>query len=115
MERELAILNLSLRYDSRLCSSYISNHISPEWTAAKVAKECAVMHWLHNYTNYKEICHNAATQESQRLRFWRGREFADHMKRRIYPAIKDDIIRGNGGLPESWPWMEKIHPRESPT
>jgi len=105
LERELAKLKLSLRHDSRLCSAYINEHTSRDWTPTKVAKECAVMHWLHNFTDYELRCQLAATEESRQTLFRSGRHFADHMKRRVYPAIKDAIIKENDGYPDTWPWM----------
>lgn len=105
LEKELKKLNLSLRHDSRLCYCYIHSETSPEWTACKVANECAMMHWLHNFTEYEERCRVAAIQE----RMWwfpgGGRHFADHMKRRVYPVIKESILAERGGRPEQWPWL----------
>lgn len=105
LEEELSKLSLMLRYDSRLCSCFINGQTSPEWTAAKVAKECATMHWLHNFTDYEERCTLAATEESKKTWFHSGRHFADHMKRRVYPSIKESIIREKEGAPDEWPWM----------
>ena len=95
LEEELSKLNLSLRYDSRLCSCYINGITLPEWTASKVAKECAMMHWLHNFTDYEERCSVAASEESKKKWFHTGRHFADHMKKRVYPAIKEAILKEN--------------------
>lgn len=105
LEEELSKLQLSLRYDSRLCSCYVNNQTSPEWTAPKVTKECATMHWLHNYTDYEEKCQLAATEESKKIWFHSGRHFADHMKRRVYPVIKESVLEENNGGPDTWPWM----------
>ena len=93
LEEELSKISLVLRYDSRLCSCFINAQTSPEWTAAKVAKECATMHWLHNFTDYEERCALAATEESKKMWFHNGRHFSDHMKRRVYPAIKEFILK----------------------
>ncbi len=106
LEKELEKLRLSLRHDSRLSYCYINCQTSPEWTASKVANECAMMHWLHNFTDYEERCRVAAIQE----RTWwcegrGGRLFADHMKRRVYPVIKESILAERGGFPEKWPWL----------
>ena len=106
LEKELAKLKLSLRHDSRLCAAYINNHTSPDWTPAKVARECAVMHWLHNFTDYEMRCQMAATEVSKQIWFRSGRHFADHVKRRVYPAIKETIIKENNGHPDTWPWMK---------
>lgn len=105
LEEELSKINLSLRYDSRLCSCYINGTTGPEWTAPKVAKECAMMHWLHNFTDYEERCATAAAEVSSRLLFHGGRHFADHMKRGVYPVIKETILKENDGGPASWPWI----------
>lgn len=107
LERELAKLKLSLRHDSRLCSAYINENTSPDWTPAKVARECALMHWLHNFTDYELRCQLAATVESKQTWFRSGRQFADHMKRRVYPEIKQAILKENDGYPDTWPWMTK--------
>ncbi|CAM9106358.1 unnamed protein product [Ectocarpus sp. 12 AP-2014] len=105
LEKELSKLNLMLRYDSRLCSCYINGTTAPEWTAPAVAKECATMHWLHNFTDYQARCAVAATVEATNMFFHSGRHFADHMKRRVYPAIKESILAENDGGPETWPWV----------
>ncbi|CAM9098736.1 unnamed protein product, partial [Sphacelaria rigidula] len=103
LEEELSKLSLVLRYDSRLCSCFINAQTSPEWTAATVARECATMHWLHNFTDYEERCRMAATEESKKTYFRSGRHFADHMQRRVYPVIKESIMRDSNGGPNSWP------------
>ena len=108
LEHELGRLKLFIRYDSRLCCCYINGVTSPEWTAQKVARECAIMHWLYNYTDYEERCREAATAESKKTWFHSGKHFADHMKRRVYPAIKESILkeRKQGDLgSETWPWI----------
>lgn len=106
LEEQLSKLDLMLRYDSRLCSCYINGTTSPEWTAAKVAKECATMHWLHNFTDYEKRCAMAASEVSTKMWFHSGRHFADHMKRCMYPAIKESILNENEGGPEEWPWVK---------
>ena len=106
LEQELSKISLALRYDSRLCSCYINGITTPDWTAPKVAKECATMHWLHNFTDYEGRCAAAASEESNKLWFHGGRHFADHMKRRVYPVIKDTILKENDGGPTSWPWIK---------
>ena len=105
LEDELSKLNLSLRYDSRLCSCYISGQTSADWTAALVANECALMHWLYNFTDYEERCRVAATEESRVGLFHSGRHFADYLKRRVYPTIKERIIKDS--QLDTWPWMKK--------
>lgn len=104
LEAELAKLDLVLRHDSKLCSCYVNGQTTPEWTAPKVARECATMHWLHNFTNYTERCRAAAAEECVKTRFYNGKHFADHMKRRVYPTIKESILKENGGAPDTWPW-----------
>lgn len=47
---ELAKLKLTLRDDSVLCADYISG--KGNLTATEIAREMAVMHWLHNYSTY---------------------------------------------------------------
>lgn len=107
LEHELGKLDLSLRYDSRLCSCYISGQTSADWTAALVANECALMHWLYNYTDYEERCRVAALEESKVGWFHSGRHFSDYMKRRVYPTIKERIIKDSEGELDAWPWMKK--------
>lgn len=104
LEEELSKLNLIPRYDSRLCSCYTNGTTSPEWTAQKVAKECATMHWLHNFTDYEARCGVAAAAELKKMWFHSGRHFADHMKRNVYPAIKESIMAEHDGGPKTWPW-----------
>ena len=104
LEAELAKLDLVLRHDSKLCFCYVNGQTTPEWTAPKVARECAIMHWLHTFTNYTERCRVAATEESAKNWFYSGKHFADHMKRRVYPTIKESILKENGGAPNPWPW-----------
>lgn len=106
LEDALSKLNLVLRYDSRLCSCFINGLTSAEWTSSKVAVECAMMHWLYNFTDYEERCRVAATEESKKMCFHGARHFADYMKKRVYPIIKERIIEENKGGPDPWPWME---------
>lgn len=115
LEEELSKLRLMLRYDSRLCSCYINGTTSPEWTAPKVAKECATMHWLHNFTDYEERCAVGAAQVSRKMWFHSGRHFADYMKRHVYPAIKESILNENEGGPEGWPWVQTTTVSDSET
>lgn len=107
LEDELKKLDLALRYDSRLCSCYISGQTSADWTAAKVARECAVMHWLYNFTDYEERCRVAAIEESRVGWFYSGRHFADYLKKRVYPTIKEGILRENKEQLNTWPWLQK--------
>lgn len=115
LEDELSKLNLSLRYDSRLCSCYISGQTSADWTAERVARECALMHWLYNFTDYEERCRVAAIEESKMTWFRSGRHFADHLKRTVYPAIKECITRENEGELGTWPWMKGTQPETTET
>ncbi|CAM9205128.1 unnamed protein product [Pylaiella littoralis] len=104
LEDELSKLGLKIRHDSRLCYSYINHQTSAEWTAGKVARECAVMHWLYNYTTYEDQCRLAAAEVYGSTRFTDGREFAEHMKRHVYPAIKESVMTRGDGCPTRWPW-----------
>lgn len=45
---------LQVRDDSFLCSNYIDGTLK-DWTAKQVLDRMALMHFLHNYTNYKEV------------------------------------------------------------
>lgn len=108
LEDELSKLGLSVRHDSRLCHCYINHKTSPEWTATKVAHECAVMHWLYNHTDYENQCRLAAASEYKNSVFQNGRVFADHLRSNIYPAIKESYLRQtDGGCPTPWPWITK--------
>lgn len=113
LERGLENVGLKLRYDSKLCYCFINNQTGPEWTVESVVHECAVMHWLHNYTNYQERCNFASTQESHIHYFHDKRHFLGHMRKSIFPQIKDSIIKENGGFPSPWPWVHNMEP--SPT
>ena len=112
LQDELNKLNLSLRYDSRLCSCYISGQTSADWTAALVANECALMHWLYNFTDYQERCRVAMIEESRVGWFHSGRHFADYLKRRVYPTIKERIIKDS--QLDTWPWMKKEKEQDNP-
>ena len=105
VDNELEKLKLSYRYDSKLCSCYVQGTTGPEWTAERVAKECAIMYWLYNHTPYEAICNNADIQETHKYIFYNEKQLKDHMRRYIYPKIKEFVIKDNGGIPESWPWL----------
>lgn len=106
IENELNKINLKLRYDSKLCYCYVNGETGPEWTPERVANECAIMHWLYNFTDYPGICQYADIHESRRIFFHSKKQFKDHMRRYIYPNIKESMIMKNGGIPTTWPWMK---------
>lgn len=102
--KELSRMLLPLRYDSRLCSSYIYGQLGPEWNVHRVVHECATMHWLYTYTMYPFKVSEAHAYLSTILP--PGKPANDFVKQCIQPRIKEKIIRDHGGVPSTWPWLE---------
>jgi hypothetical protein len=102
---ELSNMLIPLRYDSRLCSSYIYGQLGPEWSVHRVVHECATMHWLYTYTMYPFKLSEAHAYLATILP--PGKPASDFVKQCIQPRIKEKIIRDHGGIPSRWPWLEK--------
>ena len=107
LEKALAEKGLTLRMDSKLCYCYVNGQTGPEWDVPRVVHECAIMYWLYNFTNYKERCDFAAFYESRLYFFPSKRDLMSYMRRCVHPLIKETIIRENGGVPSTWPWLEE--------
>ncbi len=97
------------RLDSSLCRSYLNDELNPdEWDVEKVAQECALMHYLYNYTDYsqrlaefKKIAHTFRSENMTHDQY----HVALHTT--IFPKLKRDCIQDHGGIPDKWPWFLK--------
>jgi len=105
LELELGQIDLTLRYDSKLCYCFVNGETGPEWTAKKVAYECGLMHWFHTCTDYEGRCQFASINESRMYYFHNKKHFTDYMRKYIYPIVKETIIKEHGGIPSTWPWL----------
>lgn len=101
--KELSLLSLPLRHDSRLCSSYIYNQLGEDWDVHRVVKECATMHWLFSYTDYPHRCRDAFNYFS--TVFSSGKCVHEFVKQNVQPHIKAQTIIAYGGIPNHWPWI----------
>ncbi len=114
LEKALQASGLGIRMDSKLCYCFVNGQTGPEWDVDRVVKECSVMHWLYNFTDYQARCHFASENESRIHCFHSQRQFLSYMRKYIFPGIKESIIAGNGGLPATWPWINST-PTETET
>ena len=96
--QELALYELQLRSDSRLCKAYILGLGLPTEfnTPSKIAHQMAFMHWLHTCTDYEhqvEVEVEALCEDNDG-RYYSGiyRDAQDGVKCRFTP-------------PDQWPWM----------
>jgi len=118
--QELSKVELELRHDSRLCSSFIYNQLGEDWNIDRVVQECATMHWLFSFTDYPHRCNEAYVYFS--TIFNSGRQVSEFMKMNVQPYIKAHTIQLFGGIPEKWPWITPVNeqkvtsvsPRNSP-
>ncbi|AAR26894.1 FirrV-1-B19 [Feldmannia irregularis virus a] len=99
----LSKAGLFLRPDSRLCSSYVEGTLDENWDVDRVVHECALMHWLYNYTNYASKLTEAYSFFS--MFFTEGKAVKEFIKDKVQPVIKFGIIEAHGGIPMTWPWM----------
>ena len=113
LEQALGKAGLGIRMDSKLCYCYVNGQTGPEWDVHRVVHECSVMHWLYNFTDYQARCNFASENEARINYFQNHRQFLSYMRKYIFPAIKESIIRENGGLPVTWPWITN-EPVEAP-
>lgn len=101
--KELSLLLLPLRHDSRLCSSYIYGQLGDDWDVHRVVHECATMHWLYSYTLYQQRVREAYMYFSTILTS--GRSVHEFIKHNVQPHIKATTILQHGGIPLRWPWL----------
>lgn len=96
LDAALATYALTRRDDSRLCEAFDAGEpIGGFDTAAKVAREMAFMHWLHNYTDYDATFE----QELERVREEAGRFFPG------IHAVARDYAKSEFTPPTAWPWL----------
>lgn len=95
LKKELSKISLDIRSDSVMCKEYISGK---DIELKDVVNEMATMHFLHNYTTYKEDLEKVAQYLVQTKGPFRGvwRNAAQIVK--VYFVAK--------GLPDKWPWIE---------
>ena len=96
LARALAALGLERRADSRLCDAFEAGAPVPGFaTAERVAREMALMHWLHKYTDFEA----RVEREVEALRREAGHYFAG-INREAHESAKAGFRR-----PERWPWL----------
>ncbi|CAM9888153.1 unnamed protein product, partial [Phaeothamnion confervicola] len=91
---------------SRLSHAFVKGSLDPaRWTARTVAKECAIMYWLYNFTDYPVRLSKSINNMNvlfQRVGDW---ETAWRQLNQVAHAkIKEECINANGGIPDPWPW-----------
>lgn len=95
---ELSKLKLDLREDSTLCKEFISG--TSNLTAEDIAKEMALMHWLHNYTSYSTdmttVKNYLVGVHGPFKGVWRQASKCT----KLYICATNDI-------PDQWPWMNE--------
>lgn len=102
LAESLQSIGLELRHDSCLCYSYVTGKVADEWTLEKVVRECAMMHWLYNYTDYQARCQGSYMY--YRNAFTDGTSLRKYVRTHIQPHIKAEIML-EYGIPEEWPWL----------
>ena len=93
---ELSKLKLDLREDSTLCKEFIAG--SSSLTAKTIAKEMALMNWLHNYTSYSTDLTRVKNYLVDLHGPFKG------VWRQASKCTKLFICATND-IPEQWPWM----------
>jgi hypothetical protein len=108
LEVALRMEGVPYRNDSRLSHAYVKGSLDlSRWTAEAVARECALMFWLYNYTNYPvRVSNSLRTMDAYFERSgdwevaWRQLNQVAHAK------IKEECIAAYGGIPQRWPWND---------
>lgn len=110
---------LLLRDDSRLAWSFITHTLPRGWSLYRVVDELALTHYLHNYTQYKQIVRCVlpvikSTLDSNPsvgpLNSW------EYIQRFIIPRYRMEAMMSahpDGIFPMVWPWMLKSGPPSS--
>lgn len=94
----LAMCNLKLRRDSRLCENFILRGPSEGWTSKGVVRRMCEMEFLHVHTRYKWMC-NAAIREAREYGEYGGhRAICESVEKRVLASLP------GGTWPERWPW-----------
>ena len=96
LDAELARLGLVRRADCRLCDAYVRGHPIGVWsTPPIIAREAALMRWLHEYTEYQQIKRRRVEQ----LRDCYGHYF-DGIQ-----SLARNLAKVKFPPPEVWPWL----------
>lgn len=105
LEESMEKLGIQLRYDSKLCTSFVRGELSEEWNSTRVASECAIMFWLYNHTDYPTRCQASCNFYISQSPHVHPRQVVKYVKRYIHPQIKKEVIDSCGGVPTVWPWI----------
>lgn len=108
LDGALRLEGVPYRNDSRLSHAYVKGSLDlSRWTAEAVARECALMFWLYNYTDYPaRVSNSLRTMDAYFERSgdwelaWRQLNQVAHAK------IKEECITAFGGIPDAWPWND---------
>ena len=96
LDAALTVLGLDRRADSALCGAFDAGEpIQGFTTAARIARELALMCWLHTYTDYDTVLE----EEVQSLREDAGRYYSG-----IYADARD-YAKDRFTPPAAWPWL----------
>ncbi|CAM9865703.1 unnamed protein product [Chrysoparadoxa australica] len=107
--QEMSKQGISYREDSELCRSYLNGTLSPDFTADKVARVCALHKWLYSYTEYSAVCQQVLPSLASSLAPSLGGWDAawEYVKQHEAPRIKAQVISSHGGVPQAWPWLKE--------
>lgn len=106
LAEELSKVKLTIRPDSRLCSGFVNDSLGEDWPVDRVVAQCALMHWLYNYTRYPLIIRDATRHYSN---FFTGsKDLHLFVRDSVQPHVKYDIYRAHGGIPSQWPWLDAM-------
>lgn len=96
LEASLSELKLQIRTDSQMCREYIQGK---DISLDDVVQEMATMHYLYQYTTYKQDLEKAVEYLINSKGAFRG------VWRMAAQAAK--LIHVSRGMPTTWPWMEE--------
>lgn len=103
LSAELKKMTLKIRPDSRLCRSFVDGELGHDWPVRRVAQQCALMHWLYNFTPYPAMLRDAMRYHSQFIA--NPRDLHLFVRDHVEPLIKNNIFSVHGGAPSEWPWV----------
>ena len=98
LREALAVYKLPLRNDSSLIKDYTSG--SDTHTPQEIAKELALMHWMHNYTSYSTDLTKVKDALVKQHGVFRGIWRSAARTCKLY-------ITSTTEVPEIWPWLQE--------
>ena len=95
LQQSLVVQKLDLRDDSVICQRYIDGN--EDKNVDDIVHEMALMHWLHNYTTYRQDLRLMVDHLMAKNGVFKGvwRKASLHIK--SYYAVCH--------LPKTWPWL----------